>query len=395
MGIVPFLLLVAAADAPGLEISTLKGDTHKGQLQQLTASVLKLKTPDGQTEVSVRELLEVRFQTAARPDKGELAQVVLVDGSRIGCAKIAAASEKVMLESPLIGSLTIPQASVASIRFSASDARVRNAWHELCERTLKKDLLVVRKKRDEGDILDHLSGVVGDVNDQTIKFLLGEDEIPVKRGNVFGIVYRTRESPAGKPACVVRLVGSDVIQANAVASDGKQLRVTLAAGAEVSIPIDKLKSLDFSQGKVLYLSQVEPREVKFTPLFDYIPGLFDYRRDRNLSDGGPLQLGTTTYSRGLAIHSKTYLRYRIGKEYRRFQAVMGIDKAVAHKGGDVHVVISGDGKKLLEADVRGVDKPSPVDLDVSGVLNLEILVDFGGDLDIADHLDLADARVIK
>lgn len=75
---------------------------------------------------------------------------------------------------------------------------------------------------------------------------------------------------------------------------------------------------------------------------------------------------------------------------------MGIDASVASNGmGDVHVVISGDGKTLLEADVQGRHAPKPLDLDVTGVRDLEILVDFGGDLDIADHLDLAEARVIK
>ena len=73
---------------------------------------------------------------------------------------------------------------------------------------------------------------------------------------------------------------------------------------------------------------------------------------------------------------------------------MGIDQAVAPLG-NVHVVISGDGKTLLESDVRGSDQPQNLDLDVAGVRDLEILVDFGGDLDIADHLDLADAKVIK
>mgnify|MGYP003493769952 CR=1 FL=1 len=63
--------------------------------------------------------------------------------------------------------------------------------------------------------------------------------------------------------------------------------------------------------------------------------------------------------------------------------------------GDVHVVIQGDGKTLLETDVKGSDNPQPVDLDVSGIRDLDILVDFGADLDISDHLDLCDAKVIK
>jgi len=163
---------------------------------------------------------------------------------------------------------------------------------------------------------------------------------------------------------------------------------------KVELPVAGFKSLDFSLGKVKYLSQMEPREVKYTPFFDVE---FKYRRDKNL-DGDPLRLGSKTYARGLCIHSKTIIVYRINTDYRRLQAVIGIDRAVAMKGlGDVHLVISNrDNKKVLfEADVRGTDKPRTIDIDVSQVRDLQILVDFGGDLDISDWLNLADARVTK
>jgi hypothetical protein len=156
------------------------------------------------------------------------------------------------------------------------------------------------------------------------------------------------------------------------------------------VPDEQVLSLDFSSGKVRFLSQLEPREVKYTPFFDQV---WTYCRDRP-RDGGSLRLGNKEYARGLWIHSRTFLKYRLSGDYRRFQAVMGIDQAVAPLG-NVHVVISGDGKTLLESDVRGSDPPQNLDLDVAGVRDLEILVDFGGDLDIADHLDLADAKVVK
>ena len=133
-----------------------------------------------------------------------------------------------------------------------------------------------------------------------------------------------------------------------------------------------------------------------------IPSVFKSERCFKMSgssqgwDGGPLRLGNKIYSRGLCIHSKTLLKYRLGGEYRRFQAVTGIDHLVASNGyGDCRLVISGDGKKLLEADVKAKDSPRPLDLDVANVVNLEVLVDFGGNLDISDHLDLADAKLVK
>ncbi len=392
MAIVPFLLVVAAAGAPAVEVSTLKGDSFKGELQKLTATTLTLQQTSGITEIPVAQILEVRGKSDEIKPAVEtgLAFVQLADGSRVGCTKVSTSSRNVTVESPLLGSFSIPLTAVANIRFTDAAAKIEAAWKEICERQTKTDLLVIRKKQEKGDILDHLGGVVGDIGDQSIKFLLDGDAIPVKREKVFGVVYFRRETDIGKPVCQVELTGSNVIQVTALDSDGEKLNATLLTGAKVSVPLASVRGLNFSLGKLRYLSQMEPREVKYTPLFDIT---WEYRRDRN-QDGDPLRLGTKTYSRGLWIHSKTYLRYRIGTDFRRFQAVMGIDKKVA-PNGDVHVVISGDGKPLFEADVRGVDEPRSLDLDVKGVRDLEILVDFGGDLDISDHLDLANAKVIK
>ena len=102
-----------------------------------------------------------------------------------------------------------------------------------------------------------------------------------------------------------------------------------------------------------------------------------------------------SYQSGLAIHSRTRLQYRLGRKYRQFKAVMGIDDAIQSGLGSVNVVIRGDDRVLLEAIVEGGASAVPLDLDVTNVLDLESLVDFGDGLDIGDHLDLANARVIK
>src|SRR4029450_8351428 len=103
------------------------------------------------------------------------------------------------------------------------------------------------------------------------------------------------------------------------------LKVRLATGADLAVPSAQLAALDFSSGKLLYLSDAEPRDVKYVPFFDIV---HEYRRDRSL-DGTPLPLAAKIYPRGLAIPSKTTLRYRIGGDYTRFQAVAGIDDTVS------------------------------------------------------------------
>ncbi len=392
------------AGAPQVVVSTLKGDQHAGKLQQLSSTTLTLTKDGNALKLPVSEILDVSLagKEGPKPADANAVHVVLADGSRFPCTKFTSAGRTASIESGLLGAFAVPSSSISNIRFQPSDGEIDQPWNELCGRELKRDLLVVRKNNG---VLDHLDGVIDGVDEKFVKFLLEGDAIPIKREKVFGLIYARPAEPTTKPLCEVSFVGSENVWLSRVSWDGSQFQAALLSGAEVRLPLEGLRRLDFSLGKVRYLSAIEPREVTLTPYFDDEAerSLFRYRRDRNYV-GRPLRLGNKTYAHGLWIHSKTRLLYRIGAEYRRFQAVMGIDYEVAQKGlGDVHVVITaingdvirGERRILLEADVRGPDEPRVIDLDISGAVYLEILVDYGGNIHIGDHLDLADAKVIK
>jgi hypothetical protein len=385
------LFAVAVAAPPQLELSTLAGDEHRGELVALDDASLTLKKGDKEVKLPLAGLLGVRFTADAPPkrvDRG-LSHVLFRDGSRFRSATTNVSGRRGDFTGGQLGSFSVPRTAVLGIRFD-SERSVDAAWTKLLDRTRKRDLLVIKKKT----VLDFLEGSVLSVGDKEVKFLLGEDEIPVPRAKVFGVIYADRKTAPPKPVCEVLLHNSGRLLAAKLQWTGDAMKATLSADGEVEIPAEAIREIDFSLGKVRYLSQMEPREVKYTPFFDTN---FKYQRDKNLA-GGPIRLGAKTYARGLCIHSKTSLVYRTNTDYRRFKAVVGIDHHRAQKGlGDVHLVISDrDSKKVLfEGDVRGTDDPRTIDLDVSQVRDLKILVDFGGDLDISDWLDLADARVTK
>jgi hypothetical protein len=96
----------------------------------------------------------------------------------------------------------------------------------------------------------------------------------------------------------------------------------------------------------------------------------------------------------LSIHSRSVLVFRWKEAYRKLTADVGIDSRV-HGRGNVVLVITGDGKELFRQTIAGTDPPLPLDLNIEGVRRLEILVDFGETLDVADHLNFCNARVVK
>jgi hypothetical protein len=147
------------------------------------------------------------------------------------------------------------------------------------------------------------------------------------------------------------------------------------------------------------LSDLKADSVEWVPYFSIgkeLPtraAFYAPRMDRSLG-GGPLQLDGQRYKKGVAIHSRTTMVYRLPDRFRRFSALAGIDERV-HPRGNVRLVIHGDERELLNVTVAGTEKAKPIDLDVTGVRRLTILVDFGDDLDVADHLDLCEARLTK
>ena len=43
-----------------------------------------------------------------------------------------------------------------------------------------------------------------------------------------------------------------------------------------------------------------------------------------------------------------------------------------------------------------MDPPKPIDLDISGIDQVELVIEFGSDfLDLSDHLNWCDARFVK
>jgi hypothetical protein len=391
MGLVPVLLAAVAVftELPAAEVETTRGERQYGRLTELSDSTLRLRREDGDFDVPLAEVLSVRLTSKPEDEEPALGpRVVLTDGSRLSCSEFSVQDNKAKLKTPQCGEFSVPVARVAQVRFGISTGKLDEAWNAFAAREQKNDLLIVRKE----DVLDHLDGVVANVGDK-ITFLLDNEALPIAREKVYGILYRRKASTLPKSTCKVDLVGGDVLQAVSIGWDGTRFEVRLASGVDLKLSASAPAALDFSGGRLVFLSQLEPREVKYVPYFDDGFSMREYRRDKSL-DGLTISVGGKTYSRGVAIYSRTTLRYRIAGDFSRFQAIMGIDDSV-RRLGNVRVLISGDSKALFDGVVKGTDAPRPLDLDVRGVRDLEILVDYGAELSIGDHLDLADARLLK
>lgn len=404
----PLLLSVVlmAADPAGelpVEVRTLDGQTQSGLLLKLDDQRLVLRVGDDELPIGLDGLLAVEFaSTAARPPAATQPAAVIVqlrDRSRLDCQEIAATAENAQLRLLDGAQAELATAGVEWIRFPTPSAAVTAEWERIVEVKTAGDLIVVRK----GDALDYLEGIIRSIQPDVVEFELDGEVLPVKRAKVEGLrFFRPAQAELPQPICLVyRANGAPPLPAAKAEIAAAGLMVQTPGGLRLELPWDRVKRLDYSQGKIVFLSDLEwdpqlyERQAYFGGTAPIAEGLdlFAPQRDRAL-DGKPLVLDRRSYSKGLALHSRTRLVYRLPGAYRRFQALAGIDDRTDDQG-DVRLVIEGDGRELYAANISGADRAVELDLDITGVKRLSILCDFGKDWDVADHLILAEAKVIK
>ena len=385
-----------------VQVTTLDGSQYKGTLQSLSSQELVVKTASETKTLAIQEVLSLN-----RPDAKLSAfdtkqmSVHYQDGSRLSCSNLQVSSEAIAVESPEFGKIECELKAVSHLRFQPLTEELSDKWQELTSQETRKDRVIVLRK---GNVFDYIEGVIGDIDEKSVKFLLNGNEIPIKREKVFGLIYAHPEAKS-VPLCKVTLTGSQVVQADQIKLQQGKVALMLGTGAEIVLPLHQLASLDFSQLKIQYLSELKPDQSVYTPFFSNLVSDQIYgkpRINKNFS-GKVIKIDGKPYKKGLCIHSKTVMKFRLASEYRRFQATTGIEYEVARQGlGEVYLIIKGDDRVLFEKLIKGGDKPQKLDLDVTNVRFLELRVEYDDPNkpnvvpnDVADQLALGDAKLVK
>ena len=383
--------------SPAVEVQPLSGKPMSGTLTGLTAEKIALGTPQGPVTLEIGKIMGLTVRQppgVSRPRP--TVWLELVDGSAPAGTQLTVKEGRARLTLADGAALDIPVRDVRWVRFGPQTEAMARQWSRILEKERKTDLLVIKK----ADALDENQGVLRNVAEDTVQFELDGELLPVKREKVYGLVYHQvagRELP--QPLCTIREAGGAAWSARSLAASGDQLEWTTPTGLKLARPLAALARIDFSRGKIVYLSDLKAESAEWVPYYAIAGGaaardaLFAPRHDRSLASG-PLVVEGTQYAKGLGLHSRTTLVYRLPEGFRRFSAIVGIDDRVRPRG-HVLLAIRGDDRMLWNAPVTGTEPAKAIDVDVTGVRRLTIFVDFGDDIDVADHLDLCEARLIK
>ncbi len=377
--------------ADGGKLRTLSGAAIDGDLAGITDKHIQWRGKDGKTaDVPLGDVLDVELQNAAQPQAGPFIDVSLNDGSLLHCADFALKQREVSLRLLSGQEVKLPLAAVSYVLRDAHDPANRQEWQRLLTKQGERDLIAVKKEKES--TANPLPGTLGAGDDtgEKIEFELnGNKNYPLLK-RIHGMSFYRRLGAPDVLCKAYDTTKNELVVGKIARANGGYI-ITTASGVTIEYPLPQLARLDFSKGKLTFLSDLEPiKKIESANL----GGLDHYRRDKNL-DGGTLMLAGKPFVKGLAMHAYSELVYDIGGEYKDFKAKLGMDDQVGGDGA-VKVVIEGDNKEIFTAEVsRKTKEAINVAVGVRNVKHLKITVNSLGLFDLGAHVDIVDAKVSK
>jgi hypothetical protein len=408
------LLLIALLAAtqtaqPEATITTLDGAATVGFLSAWSHERVTVTTPAGAAvELPLEQLMDVRLPRDV-VDVSDATHIELTDGTSLVYEKFLMKDRVATIEVPgLVNPLHVPREAIRLIELRPSTPLMAAKLEEIEEKDQPGDALVVTQRDSES--LDYLTGVIGDVTAEQASFDWDGERVPVKRSKIAAMTfYQARDAALPEARCTLELADGSRIFAASVKLHEETLSVATASGVRLEVGLNRLVRADFSAGKVVYLSDLKPTDVTWTPGLSVpqskaIAAHHLPRSDASFSNE-PLSLlwkddiarsrrDVRTYSKGLAIRSRTELTYRLPDRMARFVAIAGIDPRDAAQG-HVLLTVRGDDRVLWEGVIDGRQPPVEIDVELGTARRLHVSVDYGGSLDYGDRLHLAEARITK
>ena len=376
--------------------------------------VFSSKNDKGQPKsIPYEEVQRVRFSTGGSKSVGQT-WIQLVDGSVLRGDDLTATASTIKLAtdlSELPVEFDVRFASWVLLRHQSSLQSQLPNWAELNERPPESaDALAVF--RDEK--LQWLEGSIGEIDQEIVTFTVADKTVQIKRARLEGLRYfRATNTNFASPICRVNMAAGSSLLVSRMESRNGSLVATLVCGLQLELRPSRLVDVDFSMGRSVWLSDLEPTTIDWKPLFggesspEKLRQLNLPRVNHSLR-GGVLHLEVSdkpgvefsfrsqSFEHGFAMPGGSKLAFGLDGKYRRLSGLVGFDPD-ASPSGVVALVIRGDQKELLRQELRNERRTNPVkiELDIASVSRIVIEVEYQDGRSSGDLLNLCDWQVNK
>ncbi|HEV3256467.1 MAG TPA: NPCBM/NEW2 domain-containing protein [Gemmataceae bacterium] len=273
---------------------------------------------------------------------------------------------------------------------------------------LRRKLAGEKRRRDavylrNGDVMEGILGSFDRASD--LRMEVEKKPVKVAFNKVAAVALSTELARAPRPkgpyGHLVLDNGCRLALASARA-DGHTLTGKTLFGAQVRVALAQVRALDLYHARAVYLSELKPRDYEFRSYLGGEP--LPYVADGSALDGldgsvagGDLRLGGGTYDKGLGMRSASRITYALGGDYRRFEALVGLDDVTGQAGSArIRVLVDGKPQDLgWDEEITWRKGPKSVRVNVAGARELTLVVDFGRHGPVQNHVNWADARLLK
>ncbi|MEM9415221.1 MAG: NPCBM/NEW2 domain-containing protein [Planctomycetota bacterium] len=260
------------------------------------------------------------------------------------------------------------------------------------------DTAYIRDRNDPGNVLTVPGTLVG-LDAEKLHFDYRGQVRRINRDRVIGLVLRSADRP--RPAApgyhqTLHLKTGPVLAGTLISLDAQRITFALTGAADDAEPITLPRADVFmirnELGRVLDMTAIQPTAVEEVPFFSHV---IPYRINTAF-DGQVIRLfDDVEYPRGLAVHSRNRLHYRLNGDYTRFRAGVGLLKP-GGRLGNITARVIGDGKVLWEqANINADAGKIDVDVDLTGVDRLILEVDFGEGQNVGDRAAWVNPQLIR
>jgi hypothetical protein len=389
---------LAAEPRPVFVASAADGQAVRGTLESLEKDWAVRLGPKGAV-VKGGELLSLRRADRELPPMPEDLHVILANGDRLPVEAPRLAGERLRFRHPDLGG-----GEEASLSLGA----VALLWREPPAgaddpEALRRRLLADKRPRDV--VLlgngDRVEGTLNALDDKKLEVEADGKTTTLGPRQAAVLALSTELAETLRPKGVyaqVTLYGKDGgpgtrVSLGSAACDGTTLTGTTLFGAALRVPLDRVAALDLYQGRAVYLSDLKPASYEYVP---YLDETWPLGVDAT-AGGRELRLGASVYAKGLGMHSRSRVTYRLDGGYKRFEATAGLDARTGREGA-ARVRVLADGKPLAlpgDGELVGGKGPLAVGVDVAGVKELTLEVDYLRRGPVQGNVNWVDARLVK
>lgn len=339
------------------------------------------------------QLIQVTAAPLAPPLEKPAVVVDLVGGGSVSAKQVTIADDQCTITWAFGDPLKVPIDALRAVRLQpALDSDEFNK--SLAAPAADFDRIFVKV---EGKV-DSLTGLVNKLTETEIALELDGQIRNLPRDRVLGVVVALAAPEARLPRCTFYLRDGSLLGGDLISLTGNKAQVQVGGNSQIAVPWDAVQRVVVRSSRVLYLSDLKPSAVKQQTIVTLVR---PWQRDRSVT-GKPLTLGTRTFEKGIGLQSHSELTFDVPDEFDVLTATIGIDADALGKG-DCQFEVLVDGQRLFSERVRGSDPPRDIQVPISrasaGSLararQITLVVLPGADLDLADHADWADVRLLK